>query len=155
MKFYFPPQLKHLLPAFLVFILLFLIGRRLVVPDTFYEFGHYRGASLEDNANKEPLYAGHESCRECHSEIAENKEYDVHAEVACETCHGPGLAHVQDPENIHMGKPEGREFCGLCHGLLPGGSRDFVFQVDITEHHMEKKNCTDCHNPHMPWELKE
>lgn len=155
MKFYIPPQLKHLLPAFLVFILLFSIGRRAIVPDTYGEYGHYRAASMDEIADTPLNYAGHESCEECHPEIAENKEYDVHSEINCETCHGPGLAHAQNPKDIRIHVPAGREFCGLCHGLIEDGSRDFVNQVDITQHHTERKYCTDCHNPHQPWDLKE
>ncbi len=155
MKIYIPPQIKHLLPALLIFIFLFLLGRFLVVPETFGDLGHYRAVSLVDNEGMELKYAGHDACTECHQDIAENKEYDVHSEVTCETCHGPGMAHVMDPEKIDLFKPDGRKFCGLCHAMIPGRNESAIFQVNLEEHYTNKKNCTDCHNPHQPWELKE
>ena len=53
-----PPQIKRLLPLFALFIGLFLLVRHLLIPESFGEFGHYRGNSLGENADKPLHYAG-------------------------------------------------------------------------------------------------
>ena len=98
MKFYIPPQLTRLAIAFAIFISLFLVLRHFLIPDTFGEYGHYRGASLIDNALPEIHYAGQQACFECHQDIEDLKRQDVHSDIHCETCHGPGQKHVLSGE---------------------------------------------------------
>lgn len=74
MKFYIPPQLTRLAIAFAIFITLFLLLRKLLIPDTFGQYGHYRGDSLIDNALPEIHYAGQEACLECHQDIEDMKK---------------------------------------------------------------------------------
>src|SRR5688572_3187508 len=55
-------------------------------------------------------YAGSEACATCHggydAAIAASKHGQVKnprtpaAAMGCETCHGPGEAHMNDPENV-------------------------------------------------------
>ena len=149
-----PPQLKRILPLFAVFVFLFLLIRYFLIPESFGEHGHYRFNSVEDNKKKEIHYAGKELCAECHEDHVENLKTDLHADLSCETCHGPGLAHsvLEDAASISI---EGdRQFCGLCHSLNPSRKMKVVVQVDIQDHNIEKK-CIECHNPHMPWEIEE
>lgn len=150
-----PEQLKRLIPLFALFILIFLIVRYLLLPDSFGQFGHYRGDALIDNQEKEIVYATDESCVDCHSDIAEMLEMDLHSELSCMGCHGPGLKHSLDPENEKVEKHTDRKFCGSCHMEDPARPTNMVFQVNIHEHHMERTLCIDCHNPHAVWELKE
>jgi hypothetical protein len=150
MKFYIPPQLTRLAIAFGIFISLFILVQKLLVPDTFGEFGHYRGASLIDNALPEIHYAGQKACFECHQDVEDLKKEDVHSEIHCETCHGTGQKHVLSGEAKDILKPDGREFCGKCHAKNAAKPVGAVFQVDVDKHNAEKK-CTECHNPHQPW----
>jgi hypothetical protein len=154
MKIYIPPQLKRLAIAFAIFISLFLLVRRLLVPDTFNQFGFYRGASLEDNAAVEMHYAGHAACLDCHQDVEDAKKEDVHKDIHCETCHGPGLKHIGTSEGGDIVKPSAREFCGSCHKLNAARKAEVVAQVDLKKHNIEKK-CIECHNPHQPWKMKE
>ncbi len=149
-----PPQLKRLLPLFAVFVILFLVVRYFLVPESFGEHGHYRFNSVEDNANQELHYAGKELCADCHEDQVENLESDLHASLSCETCHGPGLAHSTLEGSVTLLMPDEREFCGLCHSFNPTRKKKMVAQVDLNDHNIEKK-CIECHNPHMPWELTE
>lgn len=150
-----PEQLKRLLPLFVIFISLFILVRHFLVPDSFGEYGYYRGDALIDHENKEIVYSTTESCIECHPDIMEIMEMDLHSELSCLVCHGPGLQHSLNPESVGIEKPSGREFCGLCHSINPARSTNMVFQVDIREHHPERNDCIDCHNPHAVWEIKE
>jgi hypothetical protein len=150
MKFYVPPQLTRLAIAFGIFITLFILVRNLLVPETFGEFGHYRGASLIDNALPEIHYAGEKACFDCHQDIEDLKKGDVHNGIRCETCHGPGQKHVLSADAADILKPTGRDFCGNCHGKNAAKRVSAVFQVDLNKHN-EGKNCLECHNPHQPW----
>ena len=147
-----PAQLRRLIPLFVVFISLFLLIRHFLVPDTFGQYGHYRGDALIDNSLKEMVHASKEDCYDCHSDIQEKLENDMHAELSCLICHGPGLEHVDNPEAENIRKESGRVFCGRCHHLNAAKSTDIIYQVDIATHHIEKENCIECHNPHEVWE---
>jgi len=148
-----PPQLKRLIPLFVIFIGLFLLARYFLVPESFGKYGHYRALSLEDNAAVKLNYAGQEACAECHDDVAAAKSLDLHADISCETCHGPGRAHADNPDSAQVIKPSGREFCGLCHAIMPGRNSKVVTQVDLSDHNTGK-DCIECHNPHKPWEFK-
>jgi len=154
MKFYLPPQITRLALAFAIFISLFLLVRHLLVPDTFGEFGFYRGASLIDNEQYEIHYSGQQACLDCHQDVEDLKLQDVHSDIRCETCHGPGQKHVLSAEASDILKPTDREFCGLCHARNAAKRTDVIFQVDLNKHNIGK-NCIECHNPHQPWEMKE
>ena len=149
-----PPQLKVLLPIFAIIVLVFLIIRHFLVPDSFGENGHYRATSLIDNANKEMVYASKKMCIECHADIGEKLHSDLHASLSCVVCHGPGLEHSNSPKTVPIIKMSGREHCGRCHALNPARLKEAVNQIDVVEHHKDKKDCIECHNPHAVWELK-
>jgi len=153
MKFYIPPQLTRLAIAFAIFISLFLVLRHFLVPDTFGEYGHYRRASLIDNALPEIHYAGQQACFDCHQDIEDLKKQDVHNDIHCETCHGPGQKHVLSGEAADILKPTGREFCGRCHSTNAAKQISAVFQIDLKKHNVNR-NCLECHNPHQPWKMK-
>lgn len=151
-----PPQIKTLLPLFAGFIVVFLIIRSLLVPESFGEYGHYRGNSLKENAAFPVKYTGNETCTECHTTQGEMIASDMHSGLKCELCHGPGAKHVEslDPADIDQNKGT-REFCGSCHGIHPARNIEHILQVDLKEHYPEKEKCIECHNPHAVWELKE
>jgi hypothetical protein len=154
MKIYIPPQVKRLLLFLPFIILLFIIFRRLVIPDTFGDLGHYRAASLEDYKAREVNYAGHELCGYCHDDIAASLASDLHSTLACEGCHGPGQKHVDDPEAHNIGLTPDRAFCALCHAKLPARNPEVITQIDPAGHNPDK-NCIECHNPHMPLDISE
>lgn len=153
MKFYIPPQLPRLALAFAIFISLFLLLRHFLIPDTFGDYGHYRADALIDNAQVEMHYAGQQACFACHQDIEDSKALDVHSEIRCEACHGPGLKHVLSSELADILKPADRESCGLCHAINAAKQKSAIFQVDLSKHNLDK-NCIECHNPHQPWEMK-
>jgi hypothetical protein len=153
MKFYIPPQITRLALAFAIFTSLFLVLRHFLVPKTFGLYGHYRAASLIDNAQPEIHYAGQQACFKCHQDIEDKKVQDVHSEIHCETCHGPGEKHSLNSKKEDILKPSGRAFCGKCHSLNAAKLKSAIFQIDLAKHNIGK-NCIECHNPHQPWELK-
>lgn len=149
------PQLRVLLILFAAFISVFIIVRKLLVPDTFGEFGHYRGDALVENEDKELKYSGTQICIDCHDDVYTMLQSDMHQGLSCEVCHGPGFKHADSMEPSDISKISSREDCGRCHGYDPARPADVIVQVDLAEHYIEKERCIDCHNPHMVWELKE
>ncbi len=154
MKFNIPPQLKRLSLAFAIFISAFLFIRHSLVPKSFGQYGFYRGASLEEIAQLPVKYAGQKACLDCHQDIDDLKQQDVHSELSCETCHGPGQKHSENGDTTLLEKPVSRESCGMCHSKNAAKRKEAVFQVDLKEHNVNKK-CIECHNPHQPWKMKE
>jgi hypothetical protein len=153
MKSSIPPQINRLLLAFAIFILLFMVARHFLRPESFGKYGHYRADALDENAMNEIHYAGQQACFECHQDIEDMKAKDVHNEIHCETCHGPGEKHVKSGEAADILKPSGREFCGSCHAMNAARPKGAITQVDLNKHNIGK-NCLECHNPHQPWEMK-
>ena len=149
-----PIQIKRHLIILAILVAVFLVFQRLMIPESFGELGYYRANSLEDNQLFEAHYAGRETCNECHEDMSDLKEMDLHNGLSCETCHGPGLAHTIDSDSAELIIPDGRNFCGRCHAKNTARKEDAVLQIDLREHNPDK-NCTYCHNPHAPWELRD
>ncbi|MBG0860627.1 MAG: hypothetical protein IQL11_14095 [Bacteroidales bacterium] len=154
MRFYIPPQLLRLGLAFVIFVTLFLFIRHSLVPESFGQYGFYRGEALGEIAGLPVRFAGQKACLECHQDIDELKQQDVHSDISCETCHGPGQIHSENGDTTLLEKPVDRESCGICHSKNKARQKDVVFQVDLKEHNVQKR-CIECHYPHQPWSMKE
>jgi hypothetical protein len=135
--------------CFVIGFLVYLGLRSFVVPKTFGEYGHYRGAALQELAAKPVKYAGHQVCEDCHTDQATAKAAGVHAHVNCEACHGALAAHANDPTSVIPVKPDPLVLCARCHTATAAKPKDFP-QVKIDEH-SGGLPCTTCHtNPHSP-----
>ena len=141
-------QVKRLLLIFILIIGLFILVRHLLIPDSFYKYGPYRGDAVNEIASRVPKYQGVKTCATCHDSLYAAKSKNAHKGISCETCHGPGDKHVQDPATNILNKPSEREFCGKCH-MKNIARPAFLKQIDITKHNIGKK-CVTCHNPHSP-----
>lgn len=143
-----PDQMKRLLILFAAAGVGLLIARHFLVPPTFGKYGHYRSAAVDYEAAMPIRYAGHSACEECHDDVAETKGESYHRMVACEICHGPGLGHVEAPDEVRLEAPTARGYCPLCHGYDPARPTGFP-QVDPSEHNPPDP-CISCHDPHDP-----
>lgn len=145
-----PPQVIHLALTALVLVVVFLLARTVLVPPSFGQTGFYRSDSVQEHASKPLSHAGKEACRTCH----EDKFASPHvvAGVACESCHGPAEAHVQDFEKMNPAKPTSRAFCGVCHQKMAGRPASLP-QQDLATHNPTEK-CITCHTMHPPQEVK-
>jgi hypothetical protein len=90
-------------------------------------------------------------CSMCHAKINKVRMGGVHKVVECESCHAGWEKHLDNPRATKPQKSSERAFCGKCHSkeLAPHSTK--IKQVDLKEHNTESK-CTECHNPHSPWE---
>jgi len=157
----------HVKRIFGVLIALSIAGfaaQRALRPEGFGEAGHYRVGALFDIMDKEPVHQGKEVCGECHDDIYGVHEKDIHYNVKCEDCHGPGNLHVRyymaeddsvSEETAAMPKEYTLEGCLFCHRKLAARPRTFP-QIDQVEHYAflgvasQTTPCIECHSPHEP-----
>jgi len=144
-----PLQLKRLLLVFALLIGSMLAMKYFLTPESWREFGPYRGDAITEIRDKEVKFVQMDDCAMCHDSIAELKNGGVHVSLQCELCHGPGYKHIED-ETIDMEIPEDGQFCIRCHEKNAARPQDVIKQVDAVEH-SEGEECIICHNPHQPW----
>ncbi|MBL8218737.1 MAG: hypothetical protein JNL62_05890 [Bryobacterales bacterium] len=140
-------HLVRLVVVVLIAIAAFAGLRSLMVPETFGQYGHYRGSALEENRQRPVSFAGRQACAECHDAAVEAKNAGKHVNVGCEACHGPLAKHAEDP-SLKPVKPDSATLCARCHEKNSAKPRAFP-QV-ATKDHNAGMACGDCHQPHQP-----
>lgn len=104
-------------------------------------------------ARRGSSYVGSDTCQPCHDDIYKTIEESAHrnllesrdpAQHGCESCHGPGSAHVNgngDASKIFRFSEARAEVvrarCGECHQALMGEDAGHP-----------KRSCLDCHSAH-------
>ena len=124
----------------------------------------FANARVAENLNApDATPVGEKTCIACHQLESEHFTHTLHALglhaankadasiPVCETCHGPGSAHAQDPTakgliigyTKHSGTPIEVQTatCLTCH---QGGPRD---HWSGSVHQRNGLSCSDCHNP--------
>ena len=140
-------HLIRLLLVVLVAMAAFAGLRSLLVPETFGEYGHFRGAVLEEIRERPIHFAGRETCASCHEEVVSTKAAGKHAVVGCEACHGALAKHAEDP-SIKPEKPNTVTLCARCHER--NSAKPARFPQVVTKEHNTGIACGDCHQPHKP-----
>jgi hypothetical protein len=133
---------------FVLAFLVFLVVRHYIVPKSFGEYGHYRGAAIGEIAAHPIKYAGHETCEACHSDVLDVKKNGKHAHVNCEACHGPQAKHADDPASVQPAKLDTAILCVRCHEASAARPKGFP-QVASADH-SNGIACETCHTPHSP-----
>jgi hypothetical protein len=141
-------HLFRLASVFLVGILLFVIVRGFMVPRTFGQYGHFRGAAISEIAAKPVVYAGHQVCEGCHGDVLEVKGKGKHARVACESCHSALAAHADDPASVQPEKLDTAVLCVRCHEA--NSAKPKWFPQVVSADHASGLPCDTCHQPHSP-----
>jgi hypothetical protein len=165
---------------FVIAFLVFLVVRSYVVPKTFGQYGHYRGAAIGEIAAHPMKFAGHQTCENCHSDVGDTKTKGAHAHVNCEACHGALVQSMPAPA-----QPKGNlyeRFVALIVRPIPPDAPFLRHADDPTSmtptkpdtlvlcvrchtasaakpkgfpqinpaEHMGNVPCQTCHNPHNP-----
>ncbi len=105
-------------------------------------------------------YAGSDTCVTCHTDQEASLKGTKHGQTAnprspaaklgCESCHGPGQAHVdddakgQDPEVQGAEAGRGQPTCLTCH------NRGTHAGWEGSTHEARNLSCTTCHSVHKP-----
>lgn len=144
-----PPQITRLLLLTVGIVSAYFVARYILTPTTFGQYGHYRGAALEEVAAREPLFAGKKSCDECHSDTLQKLGKAEHKSLSCETCHGPARAHVDNPD-VTLTKLT-FSHCVRCHERDP--SRPAWLKQINSRNHYNGQRCAECHIAHQPNEV--
>ena len=142
---------EHLIRVVILLALgmvIFLVVRRVVVPQDFGRYGHFRAGALDEIRAKPIKFAGREACEACHSDQAEVKNKGKHAGLGCEACHGPLARHAEDPSTVIPKLPDTAVLCARCHEANSAKPKSFP-QV-VTAEHSAGLACNTCHKPHSP-----
>ncbi|MGZ3593493.1 MAG: cytochrome c3 family protein [Syntrophales bacterium] len=137
----------------LTMVAIVLIARTFFVPDDFgihergYMYGWYRQANIEDWKAVKVKYQGKTFCAPCHNQETQKNLSSPHRIIECENCHGPAVAHPEDPPKLTIDKT--RELCLRCHAHLPypTSQRSEIKGIDPDQHNTGLA-CVLCHNPH-------
>lgn len=109
-------------------------------------------------------YAGQEACATCHTGYEASIKASKHgqandprtpaAALGCESCHGPGEAHMNDPEKVKpiqlakIAAKEVTQVCATCHNKGPHA------QWKGSQHESRNVSCATCHSVHRPKSAK-
>jgi len=148
-----PPQLSRLIIIFGFLIAAFIAVRWAAKPDSFYQYGHYRGKALTELASRPARYVPRTACADCHDEEAAQNHAGPHAAISCQSCHGPGDAHIADPSTENITKPVVLTICTRCH--LANKERPASFPQIETPDHNGGASCETCHTVHNPHDIHE
>lgn len=144
-----PPQIVRLILLTLGIVGLYLTARSFLTPKSFGELGWYRADALGEVASHPISYGGKKACDECHSEEYQKLIQGDHKTLSCEACHGPGQAHIENPD-LGLVKLS-FSHCLRCHEMNPSRPK-WLKQIKSREHYAGER-CTECHAPHEPNEV--
>jgi DmsE family decaheme c-type cytochrome len=102
-------------------------------------------------------FVGSETCATCHADVAQKFSTNPHSRLAlmhdgkgatCESCHGPGRAHVEGGGDItkilRFDKASPQQINATCLGCHEGAHPDF----GRSPHGKAGLSCTSCHSVH-------
>ena len=144
-------DIEHLIRLAVVIVIAvvaFFLLRAAVVPSSFGQYGHYRGAAVGEAAARPIAFAGHELCEGCHTDVAEQKRQGKHVVVACEACHGALARHADDPASVTPAKVDTAILCARCHEA--NSAKPKLFPQVVAADHSGGIACDTCHQPHKP-----
>jgi len=144
-----PPQIFRLILLVVGIVVSYSTARYFLTPPSFRQYGWYRGDALAELSSHQIVFAGKVACEECHSDhMAKLKKYS-HKGLSCESCHGAGQAHVDNPE-VKLDMP-GYAQCLRCHEANP--TRPKTHKQVVSKDHYAGSKCKECHVPHAPSEV--
>lgn len=125
-----------------------ILGAATFAASGFYgQFGAPRTAENIRSWQLRPATYGASDCRGCHEEAAAATRAEPHANLLCEACHVPSVAHPGPVTGVVQMLPAAsNEDCVTCHSALPGRPLDFA-QVALDAHYAGAE-CLRCHDPH-------
>lgn len=153
-------HVKRVVAGLVVAAVLGFVGSRLLIPESFGVYGHYRADAIMEEADREIRHWTNASCLNCHKYEAGIHLAGMHHTISCEFCHGPYADHVKDGRKIgtlpvRRGE-EIRVLCLRCHNRAIQARPGEVIKTVTLPEHLEKMNvktthtCAQCHHVHAP-----
>lgn len=154
-------HLIKLIIAFIVVAIGGLVARSAFIPESMGQYGHYRGADVEDQKNIPIKLGTNDSCFQCHAPIRAIHKEGVHKTVSCEVCHGAWGKHIGENDQkigtlpVRQGN-EITDLCLRCHNkIIQARPMTSIRMIGMPEHLEEQKvrmshNCSQCHMVHDP-----
>jgi cytochrome c553 len=142
-----PKHIVRLFALMVAFIVLALVAKSYFTPDSFYQFGHYRGDSVTEIASDMPKFRGPDYCLDCHEDRHAEWTGGSHKVVKCEVCHG-AVAEHPDEEDLPVVPSDSVKLCTLCHESMP--TRPAAQPQIVVAEHAGEEQCVLCHDPHSP-----
>ncbi|MDH3348493.1 MAG: cytochrome c3 family protein [Desulfobulbaceae bacterium] len=137
-----------------------LIVKKVLVPEGFGTYGHYRAGAILDEFNRETRHMTNDSCLSCHPFIKEMHLEGIHRTVSCEFCHGPYGDHIRNGKKVAtLPVKKGEEITALClrchNQIIRARPKESIKMITMPDHLENKKvqtdhNCDQCHNVHAP-----
>lgn len=147
--FHMPPQVLRIVLLALGIVVAYSVARFFLTPQSFRQYGWFRGEALVELRAREPVFAGRKACEECHSDQYQKLTKHEHKGLSCEGCHGAGQEHVDNPD-IKIDKSN-YGVCLRCHEA--NVSRPKWHKQIASKTHYAGSKCTECHLPHSPTEV--
>ena len=141
-------HLIRLAAVIVLALIAFVVLRFALVPRSFGQYGHYRGAAIAETAARPVAFAGHQTCEACHTDVVDVKKQGKHVVVACEACHGAQAKHAEDPGSVQPKKLDTAVVCARCHEA--NSAKPSGFPQVVTADHSGGMACDTCHQPHRP-----
>lgn len=144
-------DIEHLIRLAVVMaigVVAFVVLRAAVVPKSFGQYGHYRGAAIAEIAARPIVHAGRETCEGCHTDVVDQKKLGRHVVLSCEACHGAQARHADDPASVKPAKLDTAIVCARCHEA--NSAKPKTFPQVVTADHSGGIACDTCHQPHKP-----
>jgi len=143
-----PKHVVRLLLLMAVALVLALVAKHFLTPDSFYRFGHYRALAVTEIAAQLPVHRGSAYCEDCHDEQFAKWSASNHKSVACEDCHGPARTHPKKGIKVLPVPQDTIRLCTLCHAATAG--RPSAQPQVVLARHAPGEQCAGCHSPHSP-----
>ncbi len=151
-------HIRRLIALLVIFAMLFIAGKYIFPPKSFWAYGHYRGDSVTEIAAAHPTYVNPDSFSTVYPKEYETWTTGIHKVVKCQVCHiGADKSQyaasfstaVPPPAMTTLPMPEDtRKLCVKCHERIAGRPDDMP-QIDVPSHG-NGQACIACHNPHSP-----
>ena len=153
-----PKHIRRLIALLVVLAAAFIGGKLFFPPKSFWVYGHYRAASVEEIAAVRPTYVDSVSLSADYPKEYATWSTGIHKVVQCQICHmatrqspndAPLPAAAAHPATTALPMPgDSRRLCVKCHEKI-AGRPDYMPQIDVASH-AHGRQCTACHNPHSP-----
>jgi cytochrome c553 len=151
-------HIRRLTAILAALAILFVVGRFIFPPKSFWAYGHYRGDSVTEMAAAHPTYLSPETFSTAYPKEYETWSAGIHKVVKCQIC------HIAADKSVYAASLSGaasraatttlpvpadsRRLCVKCHERI-AGRPDYMPQIDVASH-SNGQACIACHNPHSP-----